>query len=273
LPIIVEHHLSIVIHQSSQVELLTQAQLAAPIQVWLKLDSGMHRLGLAPSGFLPAWQALRSSKNVEHDIVLMTHFARSEELAHPYTSEQLQLFNEITQDLDGPRSLANSAAIMAWPQTHVDWVRPGIMLYGISPFSDKTGIDLGLSPVMTLRSRLLSQHHYAKGEALGYNGTFICPEDMPVGLIATGYGDGYPRFIPSQGTPVLVNNQPTQIIARVSMDMIYVDLRPISNPQLGDDVILWGEGLPIERIAEAAKTNAYEIACGVGSRVEYSYSD
>lgn len=269
LPIIAENHLDLVVHQVEQLHALTQARLATPIRVWLKLDSGMHRLGLAPEQFLMAWQALHKSVNIQSDIILMTHFACADELDNDYTNKQINIFNGITKDLPGPRSLANSAAIMKWPTAHGDWVRPGIMLYGISPFLDKTGLDLGLKPVMTLRSRLLSVHQQKAGDLLGYGGTYCCPENMPVGLVAIGYGDGYPRYIPAEGTPVLVKDQLTQVIGRVSMDMICVDLRNISQPKIGDAVTLWGDGLPIEHIAHAANTNTYELACGVTSRVEF----
>ncbi|NNM58368.1 MAG: alanine racemase [Legionellales bacterium] len=271
LPIIAQHKLDIVVHQMEQVQALVAARLTSPIRVWLKLDSGMHRLGLTPENFLAAYTALQASKNVDDSIILTTHFACSDELDNPATPKQIQLFNEMTAELPGQRSLANSAAIIMWQETHADWVRPGIMLYGISPFADKTGIELGLLPVMTLQSRILSKHDYRKGEAIGYGGVFVCPETMSVGLIATGYGDGYPRHIPAEGTPVLVNGQVTQIIARVSMDMIYVDLRPVLDAKIGDRVILWGENLPIERIARAANTSAYELACNVSTRVEFVY--
>ncbi|MFN7098315.1 MAG: alanine racemase [Gammaproteobacteria bacterium] len=269
LPIIVEHQLDLVIHQVEQLHALTQARLASPIHVWLKLDSGMHRLGLPPDQFIMAWQALHKSRNVKEDIILMTHFASADELDNDYTNQQIKLFNAITRDLPGPRSLANSAAIMQWPTSHGDWVRPGIMLYGISPFTDKTGTELGLQPVMTLQSRVLSIHQQQAGDAIGYGGTFICPENMPIALVAIGYGDGYPRYIPTTGTPVLVNDQLTQVLGRVSMDMICVDLRNIQPPHLGDRVTLWGDGLPVEHIARAANTSPYELVCGVTSRVEF----
>lgn len=269
LPIIAENHLDLVIHQMEQVQALAQVRISSPIRVWLKLNSGMHRLGLPPDQFVAAWQALHDNQNINPDIILMTHFAASDELDNDYTDKQIKLFNTVTKELPGPRSLANSAAILKWPQTHGDWVRPGIMLYGISPFTDKTGIELGLQPVMTLRSRLLSIHQQQAGDAIGYGGTFICQESMPVGLVAIGYGDGYPRYIPTTGTPVLVNDQLTQVIGRVSMDMICVDLRDIPQPKIGDTVTLWGQGLPIERIAQAANTSPYELACGVTLRVEF----
>lgn len=278
LPMIVQYHLDIVVHQPAQLHALTQQRLAAPVRAWLKLDSGMHRLGFAPDEFLAAWQSLHDNPNILPDIILMTHFACADEPDNNFTLEQWQLFNELTQRLPGSRSLANSAAIIAWPQTHYsgemtaqtnEWVRPGIMLYGISPFAGKTGKNLGLQPVMSLHSRLLNIKHYPKHESIGYGGEFTCPEAMAIGLVAIGYGDGYPRYIPAQGTPVLVNGQLTQVIGRVSMDMIHVDLRPIKNAKIGDDVQLWGEDLPVEQVAHAAHTSSYELVCGITSRVEY----
>lgn len=273
LPLIVEHSFEIVIHQMSQVQALLQANITTPIRVWLKLETGMHRLGLPPAEFLVAWQQLQASNNVAADIVLMTHLACAEETEKSYTSNQIQCFNEIMHDLPGPRSIANSAGIVAWPDAHADWVRPGIMLYGVSPFAEKTAAELGLQPVMTLSSRLLAIHQLKRGDAIGYNRTYICSEDMPVGLVAVGYGDGYPRYIPAEGTPILINGHRTQVIGRVSMDMLYIDLRGIPTPQLGDPVVLWGEGLPIEEIARAAHTNSYELLCGVTSRVEFVFNN
>jgi alanine racemase len=273
LPLIVEHGFEIVIHQMPQVQALLQANITTPIPVWLKLESGMHRLGLPADEFLTAWQQLQNNSAVASDIVLMTHLACSEETTQPYTAEQIHYFNDITHNLSGLRSIANSAAIIAWPDAHADWVRPGIMLYGISPFADKTAAELDLQPVMTLSSRLLAMHQLKRGDAIGYNRTFICSQDMPVGIAAVGYGDGYPRYIPAEGTPILVNGYRTQIIGRVSMDMLYIDLRGVPTPRLGDPVILWGEGLPIERIAQAAQTNSYELVCGVTSRVEFVFEE
>ncbi len=270
LPLLIEYQLDTVVHHMPQVEMLLHADLAQPLRVWLKLETGMHRLGLPADAFLAAWQQLHAHPLVS-DIILMTHFACAEESDHTFTRQQLDTFTHITRDLPGARSLANSAAIVAHPQAHTDWVRPGIMLYGISPFADKTGLDLDLQPVMTLSSRLLAVHAMKAGDAIGYNRTFVCPEDMPVGVITTGYGDGYPRYIPATGTPVLINGHRTQIIGRVSMDMMTIDLRHIPTPQLGDPITLWGTGLPIEYIAHAAQTNSYELVCGVTSRTEYTY--
>lgn len=268
LPLIVQHNLEVVVHQMPQVQALLASNLAHPIAVWLKLDTGMHRLGFNAEEFTAAWHRLHDCNAVAPDIMLMSHFANSEDLANDKTLQQIAYFNEVAGNLPGPRSLANSAAIMAFPASHGEWVRPGIMLYGISPFADKTAAELHLQPVMTLTSRLLNIRHCHKGDTLGYGGEFICPEDMTIGLAAVGYGDGYPRYIPTTGTPILVNGQATQILGRVSMDMICVDLRGFANPQIGDKVTLWGEGLPVEVIAKAAHTSPYELLCGITSRVE-----
>ena len=163
-------------------------------------------------------------------------------------------------------SAANSAGILGWPETHLDWVRPGIMLYGVSPFNGETGGMRGLKPVMTLRTRLIAVNRCPAGERVGYGGVFTCPEDMPVGVVGIGYGDGYPRHAPG-GTPLLLNGRRVPLIGRVSMDMLTVDLRNQPDARVGDPVVLWGEGLPVEEIAQAAGTIAYELLCGVTSRV------
>ena len=166
------------------------------------------------------------------------------------------------------QTIANSAGIIAFPDTHSDWVRPGLMLYGVSPLSDSTGIDEGLQPVMTLESKLIAVKKLKTNEPVGYGATWRCPEDMPVGVVAAGYGDGYPRHAPS-GTPVLVNNERVTLIGRASMDMLIVDLRNQPQAKVGDPVILWGEGLPVEEIAAHAGTIPYELLCGVHKRLTF----
>lgn len=263
---IVAHRFETVIHHWPQVLALEQATLTAPIRVWLKLDSGMHRLGFPPSEFLSAWQRLQRCPNVQQPPLLMTHFASSDELMNSATDTQLLCFSEIVKNLPGQRSLANSAAILARPQTHFDWIRAGIMLYGISPFSDRIGQDYDLQPAMTLSSELIAIHPIKQGERVGYGGIWQCPQDMLVGVVAVGYGDGYPRVAKSC-TPVLVNGKIVPLVGRVSMDMLTVDLRTQPQAQVGDRVVLWGEGLPIEKVAACADTIAYELVCGISKRV------
>lgn len=256
------------IHHVSQLEMLEHADAGEPIRCWLKIDTGMHRLGFAPEFVREAHARLAALPGVVGEIVLMNHFASSDEFDNPQTREQLRVFAEVTADLPGPRSLANSAAVLGWPDAHAHWVRPGGALYGMSVVAGTTGADFGLRPAMTLGTRLIAVNHVRKGSCIGYAATWECPEDMPVGVAAIGYGDGYPRAAPAD-TPVLVNGRPTQVIGRVSMDLMTLDLRGIPDARVGDPVVLWGPDLPVERIAEAAGTIGYELTCSITRRVRF----
>lgn len=257
-----------VVHHISQVEMLEQAGAGEPIRCWLKVDSGMHRLGFAPQDVREAHARLSAAASVADGIVLMNHFASSDEFDKPQTRQQLQAFAAATADLAGSRSLANSAAVLGWPDAHADWIRPGGLLYGISAVEGRTGADFGLRPAMTLSTRLIAVNRVGKGERIGYAATWECPEDMLVGVAAIGYGDGYPRAAPS-GTPVRVAGHDTQVIGRVSMDLMTIDLRGIPAAQVGDPVLLWGPELPVERIAEASGTIGYELTCSITRRVRF----
>ncbi len=268
--IAIRDKLEVVIHQERQVLMLEQLERnQGQLRFWLKVDTGMHRLGVRPENAQACYQRLAALECCAQRPALMTHFANADDEQSTYTSEQIQAFNEISGQFPVETSLANSAGIIAWQDSHQDWVRPGIMLYGTSPMLGKTAVDHGLKPVMTLSSQLFAINRLNKGDCVGYGSSWCCPEDMPIGVVAVGYGDGYPRHAPS-GTPVLVNGQRTQIVGRVSMDMVTVDLRGIDARE-GDDVILWGKALPAEEIAEAAGTISYELFCGVTSRVRYKY--
>lgn len=257
----------LVIHHHHQVELLRNLNGHGEVRVWLKAESGMHRLGMPEKDFAEAHAMLSAHPSVSQPIGLMTHFARADEPNSEMTARQITRFGALTETFDGPKTLCNSAGILAWPQAHSDWVRAGIMLYGASPFSDRDGADLGLKPAMTLVSELVAINQVDQGESVGYGATFTAPEEMPVGIAAIGYGDGYPLHLPN-GTPVLVNGVECPLAGRVSMDMISIDLRPLSSASIGDPVVLWGEGLPVERIAQHAGTLAYELMCGVTRRVK-----
>ncbi len=257
-----------VVHHVTQLKMLEQAPPGEPIRCWLKLDTGMHRLGFAPDHVRDAYSRLVAMPAVADDIVLMNHFASSDEFTNPQTRQQLRAFDEATRGLPGARSLANSAAILGWPDTHGDWVRPGGALYGISAVEGTSGADFGLHPAMTLATRLIAVNRIGKGERIGYSATWQCPEDMPVGVAAIGYGDGYPRHVPA-GTPVLVNGSRADIIGRVSMDLMTIDLRSQPDAKTGDPVVLWGEGLPVETIASAAGTIGYEPVCSITRRVRF----
>jgi len=266
----IEHDLQLVFHHPDQLDCLQKSGMSGRLTSWLKIDTGMHRLGVAVENAQQAYQRLRALSADHRPPGLMTHFANADDIRHLSTSGQIKRFDQIAVHYkNAPQSLANSAAILAWPESHRDWVRPGIMLYGSSPLLGMTAADHHLRPVMTLSSQLLAVNHLKKGDCIGYGSSWCCPQDMPVGVVAIGYGDGYPRHAPS-GTAVLVNGQMTQLIGRVSMDMLTVDLRDI-DARAGDPVILWGEGLPAETIAEAATTISYELFCGVTARVKYHY--
>ncbi len=272
LGVISQEGFEIVVHHVSQVEALESASLPKPVNVWLKIDSGMHRLGFAPGLTGSIWERLKQSRNVVDNIRVMTHLACADDMTSDVTMEQYNLFEMVTEDLGAEKSIANSAGIIGWPVTHKDWVRPGIMLYGASPLIDKSAAQLGLQPVMTLCSRLIAINRCKKGDSVGYGGEWCCPEDMSIGVVAIGYGDGYPRHA-AAGTPVLVNGSRARLIGRVSMDMITVDLRTVENARIGDSVVLWGEGLPVDEVAAKAETISYELLCGVAPRVPLQIVD
>lgn len=256
------------VHSHHQLEMLQSAGHGEPIQCWLKVDSGMHRLGFAPGDVQLAHAQLTSLPQVADDLGLMMHFASSDEFDGAQTKRQLQVFNEATAGLPGIRSMANSAAVLGWPAAHGDIVRPGGMLYGMSVVEGTTGEDFDLRPAMTLATKLIAVNHIAKGERIGYSATWECPEDMPVGVAAVGYGDGYPRIV-QPGTPVLVNGRQATVIGRVSMDLMTIDLRGQPDARAGDPVVLWGKGLPVDRIGKAAGTIGYELVCSITRRVRF----
>lgn len=264
--------LDAVVHHESQLRWLEADRDPRTLRVWLKLDTGMHRLGLMPDQAADAHARLRALPNVAAEIALMTHLAASDEFDNDLTSRQIVAFEAATSGVPGARSLANSAAVLGWPQARGDWIRAGGLLYGLSVIPGKTGSDLGFEPAMTLSARLISVKRIKKGESIGYAATWQCPEDMPIGVAAIGYGDGYPRSAPS-GTPVLVNGVRAAIVGRVSMDLIAIDLRPAPEPQVGDRVVLWGRGLPVEEIAAQAGTISYDLTCGMTKRVLFVEDD
>lgn len=259
------HQLDIVVHCLEQVSMLESFVGSHRFDVWLKLDSGMHRIGLAPEEFADAHRRLSRTRAV-HTITLMTHLAMAEALDSQVTPRQLGAFNAATSALAGERSIANSAGLIGWPETRVDWVRPGIMLYGVSPMANASAAELGLRPAMTLTTRLIAVNRVRAGETVGYAGRWRAERDSIIGVAAIGYGDGYPRQLPN-GSPVLVNGCEAKLAGRVSMDMIAIDVTDLRNVQIGDDVVLWGSGLSLERVADAAGTIGYELACRVSDRV------
>lgn len=257
-----------VIHERGQLGMLEAAGPGAPIRCWLKLDTGMHRLGFPVGDAAAVHARLRALPAVASDVVLMTHFARSDEFGCETTREQMQRFDAAVSGLDGEHSLSNSAGVLGWPQAHRDWVRPGGALYGLSAVEGQTGPDLGLEPAMTLSTRLIAVKQIEAGAAIGYGGAFVAPAPMRIGIAAIGYGDGYPRHAGS-GTPVLVGGHRTRTLGRVSMDLLAVDLSEVPEAAVGTPVVAWGRGLPVEEIAAAADTLGYELACGITRRVRF----
>lgn len=265
LPLLARHGLEPAIHHEGQLQALAQAAPGLKLSVWLKMDTGMHRLGFAPAAVPDVLKQLRGYSAVA-DIRVMSHFARADIASDPDTQAQIDTFLKQIQGLGLESSLANSAGILAWPQSHLDWVRPGIMLYGGSPVEGKSAAQLDLKPVMTLQTALIAVHARCQGEAIGYGGDWRCPQNMPVGVAAIGYGDGYPRHaVP--GTPVLVNGSRVPLVGRVSMDMITLDLRTQPNARAGDAVELWGAGLSVDEVAKCAGTVSYELMCHVTERI------
>lgn len=264
LPLFAELGLTPVVHCLEQVEMLATAALPARLPVYLKLNTGMNRLGLSAEEFHPALTALETSRNVA-GITLMTHFADAD-LARGI-AWQMARFGEATQGCEHPVSLANSAALLRYPEARRGWARPGIMLYGASPFpQDECAQALGLRPAMTLSSRLIAVHDLAAGERVGYGGIYTAERPMRIGVAACGYADGYPRHAPN-GTPILVEGRRTRTVGRVSMDMVMVDLEGIPEAGIGSPVVLWGEGLPVDDVASAAGTVSYELLCALARRV------
>ena len=261
LDLIVEHDFWCVVHSLWQLEAIEQANVRKPLVVWLKLDSGMHRVGLHPKDFQAAYQRLLASGKVAK-IVLMSHFARADEPDCPSSTEQLAVFEAARQGMAAEISLRNSPAVMAWPNVPSDWVRPGIMLYGATPFDQPQAVADQLQPVMTLESKVICVRELPAGEPVGYGATFITERASRIGVVAMGYADGYPREA-ATGTPVWIDGQPSQLLGRVSMDMLCVDLSHLPASGLGSRVELWGKNVLASKVAAHAGTIPYRIFCNL----------
>jgi alanine racemase len=267
IPLLHKYGLTPVIHNTEQVELFKAAQHPGELEVYLKVNSGMNRLGFTIESVRAAYNTLRMHRQIRK-VSLMSHFADADGPAG--VKGQLDWLEEIVRPIEGlalaTRSLANSAALIRYPEARADWVRPGIMLYGGSPFADQTAAQLDLKPVMTLSSELIATQHLQEGEHVGYGFAYTAAGEMTIGIVACGYADGYPRHAPS-GTPALVNGKRTRTVGRVSMDMICVDISDIPEAYIGTPVTLWGEGLPADEVAASAGTVSYELFCALAPRV------
>ncbi|SCX51311.1 alanine racemase [Nitrosospira sp. Nsp1] len=262
-----QYHLSTVVHHREQLAMLSASRPRGKLDVFLKLNTGMNRLGFTLDEFPAALETLKANPAVGQ-ITVMTHFARADESCRSESiAAQLQRFNAAAEGRYLPRSMANSAAILRFPETHADWVRPGIMLYGASPFADTTAGELDLHPAMTVSSKIIAVQTLEQRDGVGYGHTFRADRSMRVGIVAGGYADGYPRHAPT-GTPILVNGRRTRIVGRVSMDMLHVDLSEIESAGVGTPVTLWGKGMPVDEVAQSAGTVGYELLCALAPRMQ-----
>lgn len=267
LQLVASQHFQCVIHQATQLQWVLNTPLATKIKVWVKINTGMHRLGFQPDELPGIIQALLACPWVDDELGIMTHLACADEPAKACNQIQLQCFNKLTLLSPGlTTSIANSAAILVLPDSHADVVRPGIMLYGVSPFANQTGTELGLMPVMHLMSAVSAIHHCPANACIGYGSTWQSDKPTIIGVVAVGYGDGYPRHI-SANTSTWVNGFIAPIVGRVSMDMLTIDLTNCPGVKVGDKVEMWGQHIPVETVAKSAGTIAYELLCQMSPRV------
>lgn len=261
LPLIEQHDFWCVLHAPWQLEAVERATLARPLTFWLKMDSGMHRVGFHPAEFRDAHQRLLASGKAAK-VVLMSHFARADELDSDSCAQQVAVFQQARSGIEAEVSLRNSPALLGWPQVPSDWVRPGIMLYGATPFEQAHPLADRLKPVMTLESKVISVRELPAGQPVGYGARFVTERPTRVGVVAMGYADGYPRHAPT-GTPVAIDGQPSRLIGRVSMDMLTVDLTDLPQAGLGSRVELWGNQVSAAEVAMHAGTIPYQIFCNL----------
>ena len=256
----------LVVHDALQIEILEESSGPHRFVLWIKIDTGMNRLGFRPGEFPSAFERLRNLKPAPLEIRLLTHLARADEPQNPMTAEQVTRFREAIRGLDCPISIANSAGIFSELHLGCDWVRPGLALYGASPFADRIGSALGLEPAMSLETSIIAVRKVPRGETVGYGGIWRAQRESKIAIVAAGYGDGLARALPN-GTPVLIDGRRAPLCGRVSMDMIAVDVTELAGVQVGSAALLWGKGLPVEEIARHAGTIPYELLCGVSQRV------
>ncbi|MGJ8621057.1 MAG: alanine racemase [Methylophilaceae bacterium] len=255
--------ISIVVHNDHQINMLEDAKLAKPINVHLKMNTGMNRLGFVPALYKSAYQRLEACNNIA-SVTLMTHFATADESTGIQSAHER--FKEATINITAPVSLANSATILRYPEAHANWVRPGIMLYGATPVATTSAASFDLKPAMQFASEILAIQTLKQGEGVGYGATFIAEKETRIGIVACGYADGYPRHAPT-GTPIAVAGKLTKTVGRVSMDMLFCDLTEIHEADVGSSVELWGDIVPVDAVAEASGTVGYELLCAIAPRV------
>lgn len=270
------HDVSLVVHNMQQLAMLEQAVLPQPVAVFAKVNSGMNRLGFAPQDYMKAVERLAHCANVGN-ITLMTHFATADE--DQGVAAPLAVFEQVAAGMEYPRSLANSAAVLRYPETHGDWVRPGIMLYGATPVATNSAASYGLQAAMTLQSEVIAVQDLQAGDSVGYGQRFTATQPTRVAVVACGYADGYPRHAGlhlagenQQGAPIAVAGKLTRTIGRVSMDMLFAEIGDIPEANIGSPVELWGTQVPVDAVAEASGTVGYELLCAVAPRVPLKVS-
>lgn len=258
--------ISLVVHHAIQIKMIQNSQLAKSVNIYLKMNTGMNRLGFVPTAYLSAYEQLNACDNVKH-ITLMTHFATADDAVG--IAKPLATFTKTIKNIEAPISLANSATILLYPEAHADWVRPGIMLYGATPVGGTPAANFDLKPVMQLTSQIIATQTLARGESVGYGEKFTATRETRIGVVACGYADGYPRHSPN-GTPIAVNGMLSSTLGRVSMDMLFCDLTHLPKADIGSNVELWGAIVPVDTVAEASGTVGYELLCAVAPRVPMS---
>jgi alanine racemase len=268
--LISEHQIDWVVFHPQHLQQIESIQLEKPIQIWLKINTGMNRMGIDPQQANEAISRLQHASSTTAMPFLMSHFASADQKPSEHVATQYSCFLNTIAHHQASRSLANSAAILNYPETAFEWSRPGIVLYGGSPLPNTTGKDLNLTPAMEVNARLLTTHRCLKGESVGYSGWWQCKEDTPIGIVSFGYADGYPRQMP-HGAPVMINGQQARTLGRISMDTLIVDLSNCPNAKIGDWVTLWGPDLPAETIAKRAGTSMYQLCCSLSQRTQFIY--
>ncbi|HSY07611.1 MAG TPA: alanine racemase [Steroidobacteraceae bacterium] len=260
------HGLDLVVHDARQIELLEESRAAHQFVLWLKIDTGMNRLGFRSEDFPAALERLQRLPRLPREIRLLTHLARADELEDGATAAQVARFKALTRGMTFATSMGNSAGILGWPDAHGDWIRPGIALYGVSPFAQDSGARFSLQPVMTLETTVLATRRVARGEGVGYGAAWRAERDTTIAILAGGYGDCLPRSL-ANGAPVLIDGRRAALVGHVSMDMIAVNIDEVADVHVGSRGVLWGAGLRVEEVSVHAGTIPYELLCGVRQRV------
>lgn len=271
-----QNDMDVVFHCRQQIHALSKMNLPKPINAWLKVDTGMHRLGVDPTDVLACYRELQNNESISENIVLMTHIASADDIGNEHTIQQIASFRQLHKELESATgtsietSIGNSATIMGWESGYSDWIRPGIILYGLSPFKDNVPACEALIPVMTLKSEVIAIHNIPVGGKVGYGSTWEAKQPSIIATVAIGYGDGYPSNA-KNGTPVLIKGQKAFVAGRVSMDMLSIDVTHVKNVGVGDEVILWGKELNANEVAEWTGTIGWELVTRMPMRVPKSY--